>query len=93
LLYIPTVLYPFLSIVEVTMEHRLIDIIELAEYLGISKHTLYTWVSQRKIPYHKVGRLTKFDKAEIDEWIDNQAWVYLQLINTRLKEGDIYGCV
>ncbi len=53
------------------MEPRLIDINELSEYLGMSKHTLYTWVSQRRIPFHKVGRLTKFDPAEIDEWIDN----------------------
>jgi excisionase family DNA binding protein len=53
------------------MERRLVDINELSEYLGISKHTLYTWVSQRRIPYVKVGRLTKFDLGEIDEWIDN----------------------
>lgn len=54
------------------MERRLIDINEFSEYLGISKYTFYTWVSQRKMPFHKVGRLTKFDKAEIDEWIDSQ---------------------
>jgi excisionase family DNA binding protein len=43
------------------MQKRLIDIKELSEYIGISINTLYGWVSQKKIPYCKIGRLTKFD--------------------------------
>lgn len=48
---------------------RLIDINELSMYLGIKVHTLYTWVSQKRIPYVKCGRLTKFDLYVINEWI------------------------
>ena len=48
---------------------RLISIPEAAEYTGLSPHTLYTMVSQRRIPYVKVGRLTKFDLTLLDEWI------------------------
>ena len=48
---------------------RLIDIQEAAEYTGLSPHTLYTMVSQRRIPYVKVGRLTKFDVGLLDAWI------------------------
>ena len=51
------------------MKKRLLDIKELSEYLGLKKHTIYTWVSQRRIPFVKCGRLTKFDMESIDNWI------------------------
>lgn len=37
--------------------------------LGISVNTVYSWVSQRRIPFVKCGRLTKFDRQGINEWI------------------------
>ena len=49
--------------------HRLISIRETSEYTGLAVPTLYTMVSQRRIPYVKVGRLTKFDLRLLDEWI------------------------
>jgi excisionase family DNA binding protein len=48
---------------------RLLNIQEVAQYTGLSVHTLYTMVSQRRIPYVKMGRLTKFDQQAIDDWI------------------------
>ena len=48
---------------------RLVDVNEIARYMGLSAHTVYTWVSQRRIPFTKVGRLTKFDLRAIDDWI------------------------
>jgi excisionase family DNA binding protein len=38
---------------------RLLDVQEVAAYTGLSTHTLYTMVSQRRIPFVKIGRLTK----------------------------------
>ena len=52
------------------MEKRLLSIKELSQYLGVKEHTLYIWVSQRRIPFVKCGRLTKFDLKSIDKWID-----------------------
>ena len=52
------------------MRRQLINIRELAELTGLSVGTLYQWVSQRRIPFVKVGRLTKFDIRDIDEWIE-----------------------
>lgn len=46
------------------------DIHEVSVYTGLTVGTLYVWVSQRKIPFVKVGRLTKFDIRDIDSWID-----------------------
>jgi excisionase family DNA binding protein len=48
---------------------RLLDVEQAARYIGLSPHTIYTMVSQRRIPYVKVGRLTKFDLKALDAWI------------------------
>ncbi len=47
----------------------IVDINTLAKYLSISKNTIYSWVNQRKIPYHKVGSLLRFDINAVDEWL------------------------
>ncbi len=51
------------------MNKRLININELSEYIGLSTSTIYSWVSQRRIPFVKCGRLTKFDLERINNWI------------------------
>ncbi len=48
----------------------LIGIDELASLLRIHKGTIYNWVYRRKIPYVKVGRLVRFDLAEITKYLD-----------------------
>ena len=48
---------------------RLVSIKEAALYTGLSPHTIYTMVSQRRIPFVKVGRLVKFDVELLDKWI------------------------
>ena len=42
---------------------------EAASYTGLSVHTVYAMVSQRRIPFVKVGRLLKFDLGLLDGWI------------------------
>ena len=42
---------------------------EGSEILGIKKQTLYEWVVQRKIPFIKVGRLTKFRRSDLEAWL------------------------
>lgn len=51
------------------MNDRWLSVDEIAEYLGVSKDTIYTWVTGKGMPGHKVGRLWKFKKVEIDGWI------------------------
>jgi len=53
-------------------EEKLWDSKKTAEYLGISRYTLYEWVIQRRIPHYKVGRLIKFRKANLDAWIEGK---------------------
>jgi len=52
------------------MEKRLLSVNELSEYIGISVNTVYSWVSQKIIPYVKCGRLTKFDIKVINSLIE-----------------------
>lgn len=49
---------------------KLLTIVEASEYLGVSKLTLYGWVSARKVSFIKVGRLVKFKQEHLDRWID-----------------------
>jgi excisionase family DNA binding protein len=48
----------------------LLSVKEAAQELGISKHTLYSWASQRRIPHVKIGDRTMFDPADIEEFIN-----------------------
>ena len=49
---------------------ELIGIEELSQLLQVSKGTLYNWIYRRKIPFIKVGRLVRFDRAEIAKYLD-----------------------
>ena len=54
---------------QILKEKQLFDTKEAAEYLGISKNTLYEWIIQKKIPYIKVGKLVKFRVDDLEEWL------------------------
>lgn len=44
---------------------------ELCDYLPAkpAKQTVYGWVCEKFIPYHKKGKRLQFMKSEIDEWL------------------------
>ena len=42
---------------------------EAAEYMDVTKDTVRNWIKKTDIPAHKIGKLWKFKKSEIDEWI------------------------
>jgi excisionase family DNA binding protein len=56
-----------------TLQRRLIDVKQVALYTGLAQKTVYTMVSQQRIPFVKLGRLTKFDVREVDTWIKQHA--------------------
>ena len=51
------------------MDDRWLSVADISEYLGVKKDTVYKWLSKKTIPAHKVGRLWKFKKDEVDEWV------------------------
>lgn len=42
---------------------------DIAAHLGITKDTVYTWITDKRMPAHKVGRLWKFQTSEVDKWV------------------------
>lgn len=51
------------------MEDRWLSVDEIADYLGVAKDTIYTWVTAKGMPGHKVGRFWKFKKEDVDAWV------------------------
>ena len=51
------------------MEDRWLSVDEIAAYLGIKRDTVYRWVDRKQMPAHKVGRLWKFRRADVDQWV------------------------
>ena len=51
------------------MEDRWLSVDEIAAHLGIKRDTVYKWIAEKKMPAHKMGRLWKFCKEEVNEWV------------------------
>jgi len=52
------------------MDKRLVNAMGLAGYLNLSVNTVYSWVWHKRVPYHKLGRVLRFDLNEIDKLLD-----------------------
>ena len=52
---------------------ELMTVQELADYLRVTKKTIYRLFRQNKIPAAKVGHQWRFDKTSIDEWLHQRA--------------------
>lgn len=42
---------------------------EICIYLGVSRDTLLTWIAEKGLSAHKVGRNWKFKPSEVDDWV------------------------
>ena len=54
-------------------EDRWLSVDEIASYLGVKRDTIYKWIKRNDLPGHKVGRLWKFRKSQIDSWVTNRS--------------------
>jgi len=50
-------------------EESWIGIPEVASYLGVTTDTVRNWIRKTNMPAHKIGKLWRFKKSEIDEWV------------------------
>ena len=67
------------------LQGRLINERELAEWLGVSLHTVRRWRYQRPDPpgppgppVRHIGRSVRYSVADVEEWIDEQRDPYWQ---------------
>ncbi len=51
------------------MEDRWLSVDEICAHLGVSRDTVYKWIEQKGMPAHRAGRLWKFKKDDVDEWM------------------------
>ena len=56
------------------LEDRWFSVDEITAYLGIERETVYKWIAEKRVPAHRMpahrmGRLWKFRKEEVDEWV------------------------
>ena len=58
---------------------RLLTIQEAAERLGVKPNTLYLWVSQKRIPHRKIGRLVRFRECDLEEFVEQQRQPALEM--------------
>lgn len=53
------------------MEDRWLSVDEICKYLGVSSDTVYRWIERFDMPAHRMGRLWKFKKDQVDSWIES----------------------
>lgn len=51
------------------MQERWLSVGEIAAHLGVNPDTIYKWLTRKKMPGHKLGRLWKFLASEVDAWV------------------------
>lgn len=49
---------------------RLVNVKDVAAYLGLAKSTVYELAKEDRIPHRRIGGRVKFDMSEIDDWLD-----------------------
>jgi excisionase family DNA binding protein len=48
---------------------EIMDVLEVAAYLGIGKSKVYQFIREKKIPASRIGRQYRFSKTVIDAWL------------------------
>ena len=54
------------------MENGFLNVREASQYLGVKPSSLYSMVEEREIPYHRIGRLIKFTKTDLDAFMEER---------------------
>jgi excisionase family DNA binding protein len=60
-------------------EMNYLDMENLAEYIHLSKSTIYKMVCNKTIPYIKLATRTLFVKDQIDKWALNNGRMSIEL--------------
>jgi len=52
---------------------EVMDVREASQYLGVSKETLYKYVTEGRVPAFKLGNRWRFKKGVLDRWMESQS--------------------
>jgi excisionase family DNA binding protein len=51
------------------VRERWLSVHEIEAHVGVNPDTISKWISRKRMPAHKMGRLWKFMASEVDQWI------------------------
>lgn len=68
-------------------EKTFLTVSESADYLRITKGTLYQWIHFKKIPSRKHGRKRVFLKDELEAWSQSNGSEIYEVKPTRFEEA------
>lgn len=54
------------------MEDEIMNAMEAAEYLKISRSFLSKLIKEKKLPYMRIGKGLRFTKSSLNEWINER---------------------
>lgn len=54
---------------ETNYQDSWIGLTDAARYLDVTPDTIRNWIKKTDIPAHKIGKLWKFKRSELDEWV------------------------
>jgi len=54
-----------------TNDNDILTLAEAAAYIGIAPRTLRKWLQTKSIPGRKIGRIWRFSKRQLREWIES----------------------
>ena len=57
------------------MEMEVLNIEEACQYLRIAKVTLYKYIRRGEIPAFKVGRVWRFHKESLEQWVRDRVQI------------------
>lgn len=91
MLHYPAVICPKFAIAMSTRssEGEVLTIKQVADYLKVTKRTIYRLAAAKQIPAFKVGGSWRFSRADIDSWIKPQSMEGLK--TSREQDGDATG--
>ena len=53
-------------------DEPLMSVKDLAEYLQVDMSTIYLWSQRGQIPAMKVGKMWRYRRSEIEEWLNQR---------------------
>ncbi|MGH9404966.1 MAG: helix-turn-helix domain-containing protein [Terriglobia bacterium] len=62
---------------------EVMNVREASVYLGVSKETLYKYISEEKIPAFKLGSRWRLKKDVLDRWMEKESWHHGKTLSTR----------
>ena len=69
------------------MEHTIMTVREVAEYLRLSEAKVYRLVNEGQLPVVRLGKTWRFRKDLLDEWLAEQSRQELQAEKQERPDG------